>query len=363
MSNLQKLYEEHGQSPWLDNVRRDWLLDGTVDRWLERGVRGITSNPTIFQKAVAGGDTYDAQIGELAGQGRPVDEIYWEVVITDVSAALDRFARLYADSNGGDGFVSLELAPDLARDTQGSIEAAKQFHARISRPNLLVKIPGTAEGIPAIRESIAAGRNINITLLFSVERYGEVIEAYQAGLEQYGGDLSQVHSVASFFLSRVDTEVDRRLEAIGTGEALALRGKAAVAQAKVAYQLFRDRFSTPRWHELSERGARVQRPLWASTSTKNPEYSDLLYVDTLIGPDSINTMPEQTLDAFDDHGTLRRTIDTGVEDARTHLDRLAEMGIDMEDVARTLEEEGVAAFAKSFDEMMSTVAAKANELS
>jgi len=363
VSNLRKLYDEHGQSPWLDNIRRDWLLDGTIDAWLDRGIRGITSNPTIFQKAIAGGDAYDEQITRLAGDGLPVADIYWELVITDLSDALDRFARLYVDSHEGDGFVSLELAPELARNTEGSIQAAKEFHSRISRPNLLVKIPGTAEGVPAVHESIASGRNINITLLFSVDRYGEVIEAYQSGLELYEGDLSQVHSVASFFLSRVDTEVDRRLDAIGTAEALALRGGAAVAQAKLAYELFQQRFSGSRWQALAERGARVQRPLWASTSTKNPDYPDLLYVDTLIGPDSINTMPEQTLEAFDDHGTLDRAVDQGVADARAHLAQLAEQGIDMEDVARTLEEEGVAAFAKSFDEMMSAMETKAAELS
>ena len=363
MSRLHDLYSHQAQSPWLDNLRREWLHDGTLDRWLDRGVRGMTSNPTIFQKAVAGGSAYDDQITELAGREVPAGTMYWELVVADIVEFLDRFRPLYDEAGGSDGFVSLELSPELARDTRGSVEACHEFHDRIARPNLLVKIPGTAEGVPAVHDSIAGGRSVNITLLFSVERYGEVIEAYLSGLEACDGDLGGVHSVASFFLSRVDTEVDRRLDAIGSPEALALRGRAAVAQAKLAYQLFRERFSGDRWQALAARGARVQRPLWASTSTKNPAYPDLLYVETIIGPDTVNTMPDTTLDAFDDHGTVGCTVDDGVADARAHLDRVQELGVDMEDVARVLEEEGVAAFAKSFDEMVSALESKAASLS
>ena len=362
MSRLHDLYAEQGQSPWLDNLRREWLHDRTLERWLQRGVRGMTSNPTIFQKAVAGGSAYDEQIAALVGRGAAIGDLYWELVVTDIVEFLEAFRPLYDESGGGDGFVSLELSPDLARDTEGSVDACRRFHARIARPNLLVKIPGTAEGVPAVRESIAGGRSVNITLLFSVERYGEVIEAYLSGLERHEGDLAGVHSVASFFLSRVDTEVDRRLEAIGSPEALALRGRAAVAQAKLAYELFRERFSGERWEALAARGARLQRPLWASTSTKNPDYPDLLYVDTIIGPDTVNTMPEATLDAFDGHGTVARTVDDGVGEARAHLERVDALGVDIADVARVLEEEGVAAFAKSFDEMVSALEAKAATL-
>ncbi len=362
MGRLQRLFAEHGQSPWLDNLRRDWLEDGELARWVERGVRGVTSNPTIFQKAIGGTGSYDEQFADLVRSGKEPLEAYWELVVDDVTAALDLLRPLHDASDGEDGYVSLELAPDLARDTDGSREAAAAFHERIARPNLLVKIPGTAEGVPAIRDSIAAGHSINITLLFSVERYGEVIDAYLDGLEAAEGDLHGIHSVASFFLSRVDTEVDRRLEAIGTSEALALRGKAAVAQAKLAYALFRERFAGERWDALVARGAAVQRPLWASTSTKNPDYPDLLYVDTLIGPDTVNTMPEGTLEAFDDHGTLARTVDAGLDEARAHLDRVAEVGVDLDDVARQLEDEGVAAFAKSFDELLDTLEQKAADL-
>ncbi|MDQ3758275.1 MAG: transaldolase, partial [Actinomycetota bacterium] len=231
-----------------------------------------------------------------------------------------------------------------------------------AEPNLYVKIPATAEGVPAIRQMVAEGRNVNITLIFGLPRYDEVIEAYLSGLEACEGALSNVRSVASFFVSRVDTEVDRRLEAIGTEEALSLRGKAAVAQAKLAYELFRQRFSGPRWEALAARGAHVQRPLWASTSTKNPAYPDLLYVDTLIGPDTVNTMPDATIEAFLDHGTPARTVDIGVEEARAVFERLGELGVDMDDVGRTLEEEGVASFVKSFDELMQTLRDKANVL-
>jgi transaldolase len=250
----------------------------------------------------------------------------------------------------------------MARDTAASIEAARTFHTEIDEPNLYIKIPGTAEGVPAIQQMVAEGRNINITLIFGLPRYAEVMEAYIAGLETFvagGGDPSHTHGVASFFISRVDTEVDRRLDAIGTDEALALRGKAAVAQAKLAYRLFQETFSGPRWESLAAKGANVQRPLWASTSTKNPAYPKTLYVDTLIGPDSVNTLPEATLDDFESVGTVARTIDTGVDDAQQVFDDLARVGVDLDDVGRVLEDEGVASFAKAFDELRSDLDAKA----
>ena len=361
-TRLQRLFEEHDQSPWLDNLKRGWITSGELEQWVARGVRGITSNPTIFQKAMVAGDAYDAQLAELTSAGMSTVDSYWAAVTKDITDALDILAPVHESSDGLDGFVSLELAPELARETDASIEAARHLHTTIARPNLYVKIPGTAEGLPAIRQMIAEGRSINVTLIFGLDRYGEVMDAYLAGLEECDGDLSTVSSVASFFVSRLDTEVDRRLEAIGTEAALALRGKAAVAQAQCAYQLFVDRFSGPRWDALEARGARVQRPLWASTSTKNPEFPDTLYVDELIGPRTVNTMPDNTLEAFEDHGTLDRKVDADPDAARATLDTLAEVGVDMGDVTRVLEEEGLASFSKSFDELLGVLDDKAEQL-
>lgn len=361
-TRLQRLYDEQDQSPWLDNLKRGWITSGELEQWVGRGVRGITSNPTIFQKAMATGDAYDAQLSELTAAGASTEDAYWAAVTKDITDALDIMAPVHEASDGLDGFVSLELAPELARHTEASTVAARHLHTTIDRPNLYVKIPGTAEGLPAIREMITEGRSINVTLIFSLERYDAVIEAYLSGLENCQGDLKPVSSVASFFVSRLDTEVDRRLEAIGTDAALALRGKAAVAQAQCAYQLFLERFSGPRWDELTARGARVQRPLWASTSTKNPAYQDTLYVDELIGPNSVNTMPDATLDAFEDHGRLERRVDADPDAARATLDALAEAGVDMADVTRVLEDEGVASFSKSFDELLDVLRGKADQL-
>jgi transaldolase len=359
---LQRLCKEQGQSPWLDNLKRGYITSGELKQRVERGIRGITSNPTIFAKAIEAGDDYDKQFQSLVQQRKSVDDAYWDMVIDDIQHALEILRPVHDQSGGEDGFVSIEVAPSLARDTDRTTAAARDLHERINQPNLYVKIPGTAEGVPAIRQMVSEGRNINITLIFSLTRYDEVIEAYFSGLEAYDGDLSKVHSVASFFVSRVDTEVDRRLEAIGTDEALELRGQAAVAQAKLAYQLFRQRFTGGRWEELQQRGANLQRPLWASTSTKNPDYDDLLYVDTLIGPDTVNTLPEATIDAFEDHGTIARTVDDGIHVAEGVYESLERIGIDMEDVARVLEEEGVASFSKSFDELISALERKSAEL-
>jgi transaldolase len=373
VTKLHDLYAQQRQSPWIDNIRRDSVRGGGLARLVESGIRGVTSNPTIFAKAIEGGDDYDGQFADLLSH-HSVEDAYWELTITDISEALDLLGGLHRDSGGVDGFVSIEVAPGLAHDTKATIEAARYLHGRIDRPNLYVKIPGTAEGVPAIRQMVAEGRNINVTLLFSIERYGEVIEAYQGGLEdrlaEGAEDLSDVRSVASFFVSRVDTEVDRRLEKLSDAsgrdadDALeALKGKAAVAQARVAYQLFERRFSGPRWEALAAKGANVQRPLWASTSTKNPAYPDLAYVDSLIGPDTVNTMPDQTVAAFEDHGVVKRTVDTDPAGDTTTLKRLTDVGIDMDDVSRTLEEEGVASFAKSFDEVLQVLTDKAAGLS
>ena len=372
MTRLHDLYDQQGQSPWLDDLHREWLTSGHLRDRVDQGVRGVTSNPTILAKAIEATDVYDEQFRALM-RSMSVDEAYWEMVIEDIGRALDVLRPVHESSEGRDGFVSLEVSPSLAEDTDGSVAAVRSLHDRIERSNLLVKVPGTLAGLPAVRTLFAEGRSINVTLIFSLERYDKVMEAYLSGLETYAersSDLSNVHSVASFFVSRVDTEVDRRLEALagggdGVGDPalLRLRGKAAVAQAQVAYEHFSRTFQGPRWKELEAKGARVQRPLWASTSTKNPAYSDLLYVDSLIGPETVNTMPEQTLDALLDHCTIARSVDADPAHAHEVLDELARAGIDMEDVTAVLEEQGVSAFAKSFDELLQSLTDKANALS
>ena len=364
MTDRNRLHDLHelGQSPWLDNLRRGWLTSGELQAWIDRGIRGLTSNPSIFQKAISSGTDYDEQFGDLISGGTDVTDAYWDLVTSDIEGALRLLRPVHDSSDGVDGYVSVEVAPDLARDTAGTEAAARRLHEEIAEPNLYVKIPGTAEGVPAIEAMIAEGRSINVTLIFSLDRYADVMEAYLSGLERADGDLSRISSVASFFVSRVDTEVDRRLEEIGTDAALALRGKAAVAQAQVAYQRFLTTFHGPRWDALAARGARVQRPLWASTSTKNPAYPDTSYVDPLIGPDSVNTMPEETIDAFLDHGTAARTVDADPAAAEATLEQLAEVGVDLDEVSAVLEEQGVAAFAKAFDELIGALDTKAAEL-
>jgi len=371
VSKLEELYAQQRQSPWLDNLRRDWLQDGQLAEFVSKGVRGVTSNPTIFAKAIAGEDAYDDQFRSLVSRVS-VEEAYWELVIDDIVNALGLLKHLYEQSEGKDGFVSLEVAPSLAHDTEGTVALARSLSDRVDRPNLLVKVPATVEGVSAIRRLIGdQGLSVNVTLIFGLSRYNEVAEAYIGGLEDYAAaghhDLSAVAGVASFFVSRVDTEVDRRIEALAGGdkgdpEILSLRGRAAVAQAKQAYQHFLAAFSGPRWEALVAKGARVQRPLWASTSTKNPHYPDLLYVDNLIGPDTVNTMPETTLEAFEDHGAVARVIDADPDDAARTLARLEGVGVDMADVAATLEDEGVHSFAKSFDELIQTLSDKAAAL-
>ena len=361
------LHDEHGQSAWLDNLKRGYITSGRLVEIRDSGVRGLTSNPSIFQKAIQNSDDYDEQSAELRAAGASTEDAYWAMVIRDIHSACDVFSKVYDQSDGVDGYVSVEVDPGLAHDAAGTETAARGLHQRINRRNLMVKIPGTAEGLGPIEEMIAEGRNINVTLIFGLDRYSSVIEAYQTGLERLAqdpeADLSSVASVASFFISRVDTEVDRRLEEIGSDDALALRGKAAVAQGKLAYQLFLEAFSGPRWEALASRGARVQRPLWASTSTKNDAYPDTLYVDELIGPDTVNTLPDATLEAFADHGTLARRIDADVDDARAVWQGLADVGVDMDDVAAQLEREGVSSFQKAFDELVTALDAKASQLS
>ena len=372
---LQKLYTEQGQSAWLDNLRRDYITSGKLVAIRDGGARGLTSNPSIFQKAIQGSADYDEQFKELIADNRVAEgdgaagdvvEDYWSLVIRDIHSACDVFSKVYDHSNGIDGYVSVEVAPNLAHDGPGTESAARELHERINRRNLMVKIPGTEAGLAPIQQMISEGRSINVTLIFSLPRYAKVIEAYIAGLEQLAQDpdavLSNVASVASFFISRVDVEVDKRLEANGSDEAMTLRGKAAVAQGKLAYKLFAEQFTGERWEKLAARGARVQRPLWASTGAKNPDYSDVLYVDELIGPDTVNTLPDATLDAFVDHGTVARRVDADVAEAEAVWAALPTVGVDMDDVAALLEREGVASFAKAFDELIDALEAKAADL-
>ena len=365
MGTLHDLYDQQGQSPWLDNLKRSWLRSGEVQGWIDRGVRGITSNPSIFQKAIESSEEYTPQLAEVLATGATVEDAYWSLVVSDIEDALALLRPVHDASGGLDGYVSVEVSPALARDTAGTEAQARELWDRIDRPNLYVKIPATVEGLPAIRSMIGEGRSINVTLIFSLERYADVMEAYLSGLEDAVAagtqDLSSISSVASFFISRVDTEVDRRLLADGSPEARALIGTAAVAQGQIAYAMFREVFSGPRWAALAARGARVQRPLWASTSTKNPDFPDTLYVDTLIGPDSVNTLPDATLEAFEDHGTVARTVDADPEAARHRWHLLGEL-VDLDDVARVLEAEGVASFEKSFDELLGVLERRAAAL-
>ena len=365
-NRLSSLFDDQGQSPWLDNLRRGWITSGELDQWVATGIRGLTSNPAIFQKAIEGSADYDQQFGQLIADGVSVDEAYWDLVTSDIRGALQALRPVYDASDGRDGFVSVEVDPTLARDSDETTTAARALHDRLDAPNLMVKIPGTREGLPSIRTMISEGKSINVTLIFSVSRYEEVIAAYIAGLEDAlasgHDDLSRVASVASFFISRTDTEVDRRLEEIGTDVALSLRGRTAVAQAQIAYQTFQEAFDGPRWQVLADKGAQLQRPLWASTSTKNPSYSETLYVDELIGPNTVNTMPDNTIDAFMKKGTVARTVDANPGEAQEVLAAVSALGIDLDDVAAVLEQEGVASFVKSFDELITSLSAKADSL-
>ncbi len=362
-SRLHQL-SELGQSVWIDFLSRDMLRSGKLLRLMEEdAVVGVTSNPTIFQKAIAAGDAYDEQLrGELGDVSDP-KELFLRLAVKDVQSACDVLRTVWDEGGGRDGYVSLEVDPTLAYDTEGTIAEAVRLHELVDRPNLFVKIPATEPGLPAIEEMIARGKSINVTLIFSLQRYSEVAEAYVRGLERLvdaGGDPSTVASVASFFVSRVDTEADRRLEETGGPEDL--QGKLAVANAKLAYQRYQEIFSGGRWDALAERSATTQRCLWASTSTKNPAYRDVIYVEELIGPQTVNTMPEETIGAFQEHGRVALTLEQGIEEAREVLRRLAEAGIDYDDVTATLEREGVDKFAESFAELLEGIRAKSGEL-
>ncbi|HEY7207305.1 MAG TPA: transaldolase [Gaiellaceae bacterium] len=363
-SNLHALSAK-GQSVWIDYLSRDLLETGELARMMrDDAVVGVTSNPTIFQKAIAKGTAYDDQLRELLDEETDPKEIFLQLSARDVDAATDLLAPVHA-SDAEDGFVSWEVDPTLAYDREATYDEMQRLHAWISKPNLYVKIPATKPGLGAIEDAVAAGKNINVTLIFSLQRHEEVMEAYLRGLERLvaaGGHPAEVHSVASFFVSRVDTETDKRLEKIGSKQALAVRGKLAIANAKLAFQNSKRVFSGPRWDFLAGKGAHPQRPLWASTSTKNPDYRDVMYVEQLIGPGTVDTMPEETITAFQDHGKVAETLEKGVDEARQVFEDVERAGVDYDDVTLTLELEGVQKFADSFAELMDGVRAKRGEL-
>jgi len=358
-SRLQQL-TARGQSIWIDNLSRELVHAGGLQRLVdEASVTGVTSKPTIFQKAISHGEDYDDQLRELLGQTDDVRKIFFKLAEDDVRDACDVLRPVWEHTGGADGYVSIEVDPWLASDTEGTFEQAIELHEAVDRPNLFVKIPATMAGLPAIEDCIAKGRSINITLIFSLARYAAVVEAYLRGLERFlasGGDPSKVASVASFFVSRVDTETDRRLEELRNKE---LQGKLGIANAKLAYRHFQEAFSGSRWDALAGKGASKQKPLWASTSTKNPSYRDVMYVEELIGPDTVNTMPPETIVAFQDHGEVRGdTLLEGVDEAERLLEHLRDAGVDYDEVVERLEVEGVRKFTDSFDELIDGIRAK-----
>ncbi|HXC45222.1 MAG TPA: transaldolase [Solirubrobacteraceae bacterium] len=358
-----------GQSVWIDNLSRDAIRGGHLQKLIaEDAVVGATSNPTIFQKAMSAGEAYDEQLREF-GVG-DVEQAFWALAEQDIREACDVFAPIWEQGFGRDGYVSLEVDPRLAYDTLGTFNEAMRLHGEVDRPNLLVKIPATKPGLAAIEDVIAKGRSINVTLIFSLQRYAEVAESYIRGLERLvaeGGDPSKVASVASFFVSRIDTEGDRLLDELKPthstpAELEDLKGRLAVANAKLAYRHYQQSFRGHRWTYLADKGATPQRVLWASTSTKNPAYPDTLYVDELIGPDTVNTMPEETIQAFQEHGTPRLTLGEGLDEAQTLLDELAQAGVDYDELTETVEREGVEKFEASFDELLDSLRSKLGTL-
>ena len=361
MTKLDQL-ADLGQSLWLDYIHRDLMQSGKLQELIDLGVRGMTSNPSIFDKAIANSASYDEALARLASQGKSVKEIYDALVIRDIQDACDLMRPVFDRTKGADGFVSLEVDPELAHDTLGTLNDVRRYSKAVDRPNLLIKIPGTKEGIPAIRQAIGEGIKVNVTLMFSVSQYEAVADAYMGGLEDLdrnGGALDQIASVASFFVSRVDTNVDQKLDAVGDRS---IRGRIGIANAKMAYARFRETLGTERWQRLAQKGARSQRGLWASTSTKDPAYPDTMYVDELIGPDTVNTVPPETLDDFMDHGTLARTVDQDLVRVEADLKKLAELGIQLDQVTDELLTEGVVKFDKSYKNLISSIKAKCEKL-
>ena len=367
MDRMQKLHQI-GQSIWLDYIERRMVQSGELQRLVDAGVTGVTSNPTIFQQAISKSDAYRADLQKLAADGRSPKEIFEALAVADISAAADVLAPIYARTQGEDGYVSIEVAPDLADDTEATIAEARRLHASVNRPNVMIKVPATKAGIAAIRQLISEGINVNVTLIFSLERYAAVKEAYLQGLESRLAaqkPIKQIASVASFFISRVDANVDDRLAKLSSSNGIdpqSLLGKTALANAQLAYAQFEAKFSGARWQKLAQAGAQVQRPLWASTSTKNPNYADLLYVEPLIGPHTVNTMPMNTLQAFWDHGVVENRIHTGIDEARQRFEQLAHLGISIDEVTEFLERDGVKKFADSYDALLQTIAQQAAQV-
>ena len=371
-NTLQQLHD-HGQSPWLDYITRDILKNGRLQELIELGILGLTSNPTIFEKAISGSQLYDDELRRLVREGKSVDEIYDALVLDDIRVASSILRPVYDRTNGRDGLVSIEEPPRLAYDTQQSIEEARRLFHYLNLPNVMIKIPGTPAGISAFRQVISEGINVNVTLVFSLESYRKVAEAYIAGLEERaaaGRPIDRIASVASFFVSRVDTAVDNKLDKLiaatddeaRKNELRALQGKAAIANAKLAYDAYKEIFAGPRWDALAQKGARTQRCLWASTSTKNPKYRDILYAEQLIGPDTVDTMPPRTIEAFLDHAVVERTVDKDVDQARAALAAIEKAGISMDEVTLRLQKDGVKQFADSFDELIDAISARRQEM-
>jgi len=360
-TRLHELIEQ-GQSPWIDYITRDIIKSGELQSLIDKGIRGLTSNPTIFEKAISSSKEYDEAFRDLVQKGASQSEIYEGLIVEDIRMAADVLRPVYDETGGLDGYVSIEVNPKLAYDTEGTIAEARKFFQTIDRPNIFIKVPATDQGIPAIRQLISEGINVNITLIFSIDYYERVMDAYLEGLEQRvseGKPIDKIASVASFFVSRVDTEVDKRLQKLieseqdsqKKSELESLLGKAAIANARIAYQHFLKKFQGERWESLKAKGARVQRPLWASTSTKNPAYRDVMYVEELIGPDTVNTMPPQTIEAFLDHGKVARTIDKDLDQVYAVIEKLESLGISMKEVTDKLQADGVKLFADSFDSL------------
>ena len=363
-TKIEKL-AELGQSVWLDFIQRSLIQSGDLLDYVEKGLSGVTSNPAIFEKAISSGSEYDSQLEELAKEGKSPQEIYEALTVEDARQAADVLLPVFEATNGQDGFFSLEVEPHLAHDKQGSVIAAHRLFKAVDRPNIMIKIPATDEGYQAIQQLTEEGVNINITLIFSLSQYEHVTEAYISGMEKRLADtydIKHIASVASFFVSRVDTKVDKLLDKLGTPQAKALKGRIGIANAKMAYQRFKEIFHSERWSHLAERGAHIQRVLYGSTGTKNPDYSDVMYVENLIGPDTVNTIPPETLAAFLDHGTTALTLENNIDEARANLDQLQELGIDLETATRELLDEAVQKFVEPYDSLMNTIAEKSAEL-
>ncbi len=366
MTNLDTMHNKFNQSPWLDNLSREMLDNGSIKKLIDQGVRGLTSNPTIFEKALSDSTAYDEAIKDKKTLTSDAENIYWQLAVEDIQSAADLLLTTYESSNHEDGYVSLEVSPNLAQDADSTLKQARELWQKVNRPNLMIKVPATKACLPVVSKLISEGINVNITLIFSLERYQEVIDAYITGLESANDDISKVHSVASFFVSRIDTEIDMRLEQSKSDDNKDLSGKAAIAQARLAYEIFSNQFngSNPRWINLSQKGANKQRPLWASTSTKNPSYDPLMYITNLIAEDTVNTIPNKTIDTINETDNCIATIgitEDSIKSSKELLNQLENNGISLKDVAETLESQGLKKFQDSFTSLLKALNSKMNQ--